>query len=212
MKVKVYFHGHLRDKIKKDFIMIEAETAYDALKAIAVKYQKDLKAPLDIGRWKIKIKDYDSKESWFVPLFTSELHVYPLFRAAKSQWATIAIGATLMLLAGPVGGMFTATASTAAATATAQTAMSSVVTSFMFNAGLAMVLSGVMNILFPVPTLNTSQEASTNSKYLNGSNANTAAAGTRIPFGYGLFKVSGHFISYNISTTTIRVITNKESS
>lgn len=192
--------------------MIEAETAYDALKAIAVKYQKDLKAPLDIGRWKIKIKDYDSKESWFVPLFTSELHVYPLFRAAKSQWATIAIGATLMLLAGPVGGMFTASATTAAAAATAQTAMSSAVTSFMFNAGLAMVLSGVMNILFPVPTLNTSEEASTNSKYLNGSNANTAAAGTRIPFGYGLFKVSGHFISYNISTTTIRVINNKESS
>lgn len=212
MKVKVYFHGHLRDKIKKDFIMIEAETAYDALKAIAVKYQKDLKAPLDIGRWKIKIKDYDSKESWFVPLFTSELHVYPLFRAAKSQWATIAIGATLMLLAGPVGGMFKASATMAAAAATAQTAMSSAVTSFMFNAGLAMVLSGVMNILFPVPTLNTSEEASTNSKYLNGSNANTAAAGTRIPFGYGLFKVSGHFISYNISTTTIRVINNKESS
>lgn len=192
--------------------MIEAETAYDALKAIAVKYQKDLKAPLDIGRWKIKIKDYDSKESWFVPLFTSELHVYPLFRAAKSQWATIAIGATLMLLAGPVGGMFTTSVTTAAATATAQTAMSSAVTSFMFNVGLAMVLSGVMNILFPVPTLNTSEEASTNSKYLNGSNANTAAAGTRIPFGYGLFKVSGHFISYNISTTTIRVINNKESS
>lgn len=208
MKVKVYFHGHLRDKIKKEFITLEAETAYDALKAIAVKYQKDLKAPLDIGRWKIRIKGYDSKESWFVPLYTSELHIYPLFKAAKSNWAMVAVGAALMVVAPYLAGATAFGLGAAFMGATVGGALGS----FALTTGIALVLSGVMNLLFPTPTLNTSEEASTNSKYLNGSNANTVAAGTRIPFGYGLFKVAGHFISYNISSTTIKVINSKESS
>lgn len=167
-----------------------------------------MKAPLDIGRWKIRIKGYDSKESWFVPLYTSELHIYPLFKAAKSNWAMVAVGAALMVVAPYLAG---ATAF-GLGTAFMGTTVGGALGSFALTTGIALVLSGVMNLLFPTPTLNTSEEASTNSKYLNGSNANTVAAGTRIPFGYGLFKVAGHFISYNISSTTIKVINSKESS
>lgn len=202
MKVKVYFHGHLRDKIGKEYVTVDADTAYDALKSIAVKYQKTLKAPFDIGRWKVIIKDYDTKESWFVPLFTDTIHVYPIFKTAKSNIATVVVGTLLISSAVYTGGLSLTAGGFAAKLAAGYS-------SFAMSTGIALVLSGVMNILFPTPTLNTSQEASTNSKYLNGANANTVAAGTRIPFGYGLFKVSGHFISYNISSTTIRVIDNK---
>jgi predicted phage tail protein len=206
MKVRVYFHGHLRDKLKKEYFTVNADTAYDALKAIAISRQKDLKAPLDIGKWKIKIKDYDTKESWFVPLYTSELHVYPIFKTAKSNWAMVAVGVALMVVAPYLSG---ATAMGLGTTLYGTTTVGMALGSFAFTTGIALALSGAMNMLFPTPTLNTSQEASTNSKYLNGSNANTVAAGTRIPFGYGLFKVSGHFISYNISSTTIKVITKE---
>lgn len=56
--------------------------------------------------------------------------------------------------------------------------------------------------------MNTSEEIENNSKYL-GTIGNTVVAGTRIPFGYGLYKVSGHFISYNVSSTTIRVLSKE---
>lgn len=120
----------------------------------------------------------------------------------------IAVGAALMVVAPYLAG---ATAF-GLGTAFMGTTVGGALGSFALTTGIALVLSGVMNLLFPTPTLNTSEEASTNSKYLNGSNANTVAAGTRIPFGYGLFKVAGHFISYNISSTTIKVINSKESS
>lgn len=200
MKIKLYLHGHLKNKIQKDFVEFEALTMYEALQAFAHKYQKELKAPLDIGRWKIKIKDYETKESWFVPLYTEEAHIYPIFYTAKSKWLSIGIGVTLMAIAfvttGPLGAVMTTSIGT------------TTVGGITFTTGLALTLSGVMNILFPAPTLNTSNEASSNSKYL-GAQGNTAAAGTRIPFGYGLFKVSGHYISYNVTSTLLRVISKE---
>jgi predicted phage tail protein len=67
------------------------------------------------------------------------------------------------------------------------------------------MLSGALQYLF-TPTVNTSSDESTNSKYLNGANANTTAAGTRIPFGYGLFRVAGHYISYNVTSSILRTV------
>ena len=201
-KLKIYLHGHLKDKIKREYVEVEANTVYDGLKALVYKYKKELKAPIDLGRWKIRVRDFDTKESWYVPLFVDSIHIYPLFKTAKSQWATIAIGVGLMLLAGPVGGLFANTVTTGAATATAATATSVAVTQFMTYAGTALLIQGVMNLLFPTPKMDTSSEAKTNSKYL-GSPETTTAAGTRIPFGYGKYKIAGHYISYNISSTLL---------
>lgn len=198
MLVKIYLHGHLRDKINKDFVETEALTVMDALQSLANTYKKELKAPLDIGRWRVKIKGYETKESWYVPLIDNELHVYPVFRTAKNAWATVAIGALMVaavVFSGPLGlsGIMAAGIGTSGVT----------VGSVVFSAGVGIMLSGVMNILFPTPKLDTSAESGNNSKYL-GAQGNTVAAGTRIPFGYGLFKISGHFISYNVSSTVIR--------
>lgn len=202
MKIKLYLHGHLKNKIQKDFVELEALTMYEALQAFAHKYQKELKAPLDIGRWKIKIKEYETKESWFVPLYTEEAHIYPIFSTAKSNWISIGIGVTLMAIAVfATGGLGAALAAPIGATGLTGGGL-------MFSAGMALTLSGVMNLLFPAPTLNTSNEANSNSKYL-GAQGNTAAAGTRIPFGYGLFKVAGHYISYNVTSTLLRVISKE---
>lgn len=214
MKVKVYFHGHLREKINREYLEVEASTLYDALQNIANKYGKDLKAPLDIGRWKICVKEYDTKESWTVPLFTDTVHVYPVFKTAKSQWVTIAIGVALVVCtagAGAIAGAAAAAAGASSATVSAavvagNTFAASALGGFITNVGISLILTGLIDMLFPAPKNNTSQEAQTNSKYLNGAASNTAAAGTRIPFGYGLFKLAGQYISYNVSTTKIKVI------
>lgn len=196
MLVKLYLHGHLKDKIKQDFIEVEATTLYDALHSLAFRYQKELKAPLDIGRWRIIIKDYETKESWFVPLYTDEIHIFPTFRTAKSKWVQIGIGVVLMaaaVFAGPLGmaGLMATTVGT------------STVGAITFSVGLSMALTGVVNMLTPTPKNDTyTSSTENNSKYL-GAQGNTVAAGTRIPFGYGKFKISGHFISYNISSTAV---------
>lgn len=185
MLVKIYLHGHLRDKINKDFVETEALTVMDALQSLANTYKKELKAPLDIGRWRVKIKGYETKESWYVPLIDNELHVYPVFRTAKSKWIGVIVGTTLMVI-GAVTYMVPGGQAAGA---------------FLMKAGFAIALSGLVSALYPTPKLDTSE--SNGSKYL-GAQGNTTAAGTRIPFGYGLFKISGHFISYNVSSTVIR--------
>lgn len=196
MQVKIYLHGHLRNKICKDFVEVEAKTVMEALRYLAETYKKELKAPLDIGRWRVKVKDFETKESWYVPIFVSELHIYPIFRTAKSNWVQIGVGALLVtagILMAPASGGTSLT-------------LAKVGSAFLFTSGVAMITNGIMNLLFPVPKQNTSNEASANSKYL-GAQGNTVAAGTRIPFGYGLFKISGHYISYNVSSTVIREFT-----
>lgn len=197
MLVKLYLHGHLKSKVQKDFVEVEATTLYDALHSLAFRYQKELKAPLDIGRWRIMIKDYETKESWFVPLYSNEIHVFPTFRTAKSKWVQVGIGVVLMAVAfvttGPVGSVMTTSIGVGEAT----------VGTMVFTAGLNLTLQGVVNLLTPTPKNDTlSSSTENNSKYL-GAQGNTVAAGTRIPFGYGMFKVSGHFISYNVSSTTV---------
>lgn len=211
-KVTVYLHGQLRDKTGQNKIVLDASTAVEALKIIATRYKKELKAPLDIGRWKVVVKDYDTKEAMYVPLFTDELHVYPMFKTAKSSFARIAIGATLIAVGTYLGGSYgvTSTGGTVAngtAQAGATTGNWAVTANqCLSTAGMALIATGVMNILFPTATNNTSSEESTNSKYLNGANSNTTAAGTRIPFGYGLFKISGHYISYNVTSSILRTV------
>ena len=209
MRVKIYLHGHLRDKINKEYVEVEALTVYEALRALTSKYEKQLKAPLDIGRWKVKVKDYDTKESWYVPIFTESLHIYPLFRTAKSSWTTVIVGSLMVagaLLLPGVGALGIG-AMVSASTTVAGVSISAA--SIMFSTGMSLLMTGLMSSLFPAPDMSTSQGIDNNSKYL-GSPGNTAAAGTRIPIGYGLYKVSGHFISYNISTTVVKLVSKEE--
>lgn len=204
-KLRIYLHGHLRDKVKKDYVDVEANNIFDGLKNLVSRYKKELKAPMDLGRWKVKIKDFDTKESWYVPLFVDSIHLYPVFKTAKSQWATIAVGAALALTGWGLAAWAAAapTSLVAAAGITANwAAVAGTVATGLTYAGTALMIQGVMNLLFPAPKMDTSAEAKTNSKYLGAPNT-TTSAGTRIPFGYGKYKISGHYISYNISSTLL---------
>lgn len=200
MKVKLYLHGHLKDKVQKDFVEVEATTLIDALRNFELKYRKVLKAPIDIGRWKIKVKGFEDKESWYVPLFMNEIHIYPEFRMGKSQssGAWIQIGVAVALVASAV---ILGPASFAVMGFGGLGVISGSAATWLAFTGVAMMASGLLNLLFTQPTPDT---VSTNSKYL-GVAQNTTKSGTRIPFGYGLFKISGQILSYNISSSNIKV-------
>lgn len=200
MKVKLYLHGHLKDKVQKDFVEVEAITLIDALRNFELKYRKVLKAPIDIGRWKIRVKGFEDKESWYVPLFMNEIHIYPEFRMGKSQssGAWIQIGVAVALVASAV---ILGPASFAVMGFGGLGVISGSAATWLAFTGVAMMASGLLNLLFTQPTPDT---VSTNSKYL-GVAQNTTKSGTRIPFGYGLFKISGQILSYNISSSNIKV-------
>lgn len=200
MKVKLYLHGHLKDKVQKDFVEVEAATLIDALKNLEFKYRKVLKAPMDIGRWKIKVKGFETKESWYVPLFVDEVHIYPLFRMGKSQssgaWVQIGIAVAMVataIIAGP--------ASFAVLGFGGAGWISSSAATWLVMSGIGMLASGLLTMLFPQPK---PDQFSSNSKYL-GTAQNTTKSGTRIPIGYGTYKISGQVLSYNISANNLKV-------
>ena len=94
-----------------------------------------------------------------------------------------------------------ATTDTTAAAAAGSMTVGSFAASMALSMGIGMIAQGLLTLLFPQPT---PDSANTNSKYL-GVAQNTTKSGTRIPFGYGLFKISGQILSYNISSSNIKV-------
>jgi predicted phage tail protein len=198
-------HGVIKEKVGKDFVMTNAKSAFEAISAVANTYRKELKAPLDIGRWKVRVREYETKDKLMGLIRHNVIHLYPEFKTAKSAWVTIAIGVALILVAGAAGAAVAAAASAAGASAATAAAAGSLTASFVTNVGIAMCLTGAVNLLF-APSSNTSNAESTNSKYLNGANSNTTAAGTRIPFGYGTFRIAGHYISYNVTSSILKTV------
>lgn len=197
-KIKVYFHGYLKKLFPKP-IELQAETAYEAIRNISFNYPQ-FKAPLDIGRYRIRIKDYDSLESLKVPLFTDSLHIYPFFKMGKSSgWVQIAIGVALVALGGVGLAVYEAGLAASAAAGSGLAAAGLAGLNGLVYAGVGMLVGGVISLLAPQPKLDNDMVSDPSaSKYL-GAPKNTVAVGTRIPIGYGLFRVYGHYISFNIN-------------
>ena len=185
MRVKIFLHGHLKEKIGADFVYTEARTAYEALKSIGTRYRKVLKAPLDLGKWKVKLKDYDTREKIMGAIRHNVLHLYPSFRTAKSGGATQMIVGFVMIVVGAILVCCTGGAWAAAG-------------EYLIKGGIAMMCAGALSLIM-APDLSTA-DGQTKDQYL-GAADHTTAAGTRIPFGYGKYRITGHYISYNISST-----------
>lgn len=187
MRVKIFLHGHLKEKLGADFVYTEARTAYEVIKSITNRYRKVLKAPLSIGRWGVKLKDYDTKEKLMGRIRHNVLHLYPIFRTAKSAGVTQIVIGVLLIAAAII------MPSTVALWGSLELSASTV--AFV---GGSLIISGALTMMM-APDLST-DNTDTKDKYL-GAGEHTTAAGTRIPFGYGKYKIFGHYISYNISST-----------
>lgn len=192
MKVKLYLHGHLREKIKQSFVEVEGDTLLDVLKNFELQYRSVLKAPLDVGKWRIRVKDFEAVESWRIPLYTDEIHIYPDFRMGKGQkasgWIQTGIGVVLIALGIVVG------------VAAEWTGVGAIAASALISTGISLLANGIITLFF-TPTNETDNS---NSKYL-GAGGNTTKSGTRIPIGYGLFKISGQVLSYNVSSSNLKI-------
>lgn len=197
MWIKIRFHGHLKEKVCEE-LKIQADTMLEVLRYISVNYRDTLKPPLSIGRWPVKIPGYETKESFYCPLYTEEADIYPLFSPTKSDWVRIGIGVILIAI-GIVLAPYTGGASTKLSAMSFEQLTAYFAMHMAYAAGTSLILQGTMGLLSPTPATTANSNDPEASKYLNSAQ-NTTALGTYIPVGYGRYRVGGHYISFNIST------------
>lgn len=185
-KVKIKFHGFL-EKLIPEVIEGSFETLHDAIMYVSHNYPA-LKAPLEIGRYAIQIPGYATRESIYCKLYTDNIDIYPYTEMSKSGgMGQMIVGATMIAVAFVANIFFPGNP----------------VSVYLTNWGLTLMASGILTYLLTPKLKNKSDDGSSaDNKYL-GSPANTTASGTPIPIGYGLFKVHGHYLSFNISSSSL---------
>lgn len=174
--IEVHLHGSLKS-LHEGPIRIEAKTAAEAVEAIS-RQLKGFRPSFARGYRRIKVVDHETIESLYQPLTTNELHIVPQLNGGKKGgFIQVLIGAAMIAAAFLIPGLGAFGA-------------------MLMKAGALLILGGIASILAPAPSSETEQR----SLYL-GSPGNTVRIGTRIPILYGEFKVSGHFLSFDINAT-----------
>lgn len=119
-----------------------------------------------------RILGFESVADLYRPTDVPEIHIFPDYTVGGGL-LQIALGAVAIVV-GAVTGQ-----------------------AWLVSLGISLALGGVMQLLSPAPKRDTSSPIEA-SRYL-GAPKNTTTIGTRIPIGYGLHKVSGHFLSYDVN-------------
>lgn len=173
-KRRITLHGPLR-KLAPEGLTLHAETVAEAINGLC-KLLRIRPHPIR-GRQAIKVVGFETIDSLFEKSDVKELHVVPAFYGAKSGVFQVIIGAVLIVvgaalmatgIGGPLGAM-------------------------LVSSGIGMVLGGLAQLLFPVPTPATGKKFA----YL-GAPENTTKIGTPIAFLLGEAQAYGHILSYDV--------------
>lgn len=218
MRVKLNLYGIFRDRIGKNSVVVQANSIYDAIKGFDSVYREKLHPVMDLGKWNFKIKEVECEAELHRTLTEdTEINLFPTFKTSKSRAASqITLAVVQLAVAYYAGGSgvsesggveWNGYATDEAGKIVSTSSGSWVQPEHSLSSSLAVsgainLASGIFNLFCSSPTRNTKQEKSLTSMYL-GATRNTVAAKTRIPFGYGKFKVSGHYISFNISSARV---------
>jgi len=181
--IKVHLHGML-DVFGKP-LELSVSTAREASTAV-MSHLRRTNPELFKETLFFQILGFDQPDDLDHPITTDELHFMPAFIAGKKVGIfQIIVGAVLV-----VGGMFLGIPP--------QLSMA------LISAGIGMIAGGIIQLLTPVPRIDTQPEVTNPeaSKYISGT-GNTTKIGTRIPLAWGTFPIYGHFLSINIQSRDI---------
>lgn len=184
--VKIKLHGIL-DVLDKPMV-ISAATVREASEAV-IAHLRRVKPELFTKRLFFQIHGHNNPEDLDKPLEVKELHFMPAFSAGKKAGIfQVIIGAVLI-----VAGVLT---------------LGSAWGIPLILTGAGMALGGVVQLLTPVPRIDTVPEPTNPeaSKYLAGT-GNTTKSGTRIPLTWGTFPVYGQFLSINVQSRDVSTST-----
>lgn len=198
MRVKLILHGALQEYAPAEF-ECEAATAAEAINAVFQQH------PLPVlnahqRRWTLSVPGFDSEIALKSPLEVQELHLVPALMGGggggNGGFMKIAIGAVLI-----VAGLVLTFGSYGSASALGIP---------LIMSGISFALGGIIELLTPAPKTNTGVHETDNknpeeSRYL-GAAKNTTSASTRIPIGYGRFKLHGQILSFDVEADPIAVL------
>lgn len=182
MFVKVIFHGALK-KICPDVYEVDASTPAEAIRGVTNQFRDKL-IRKDGHRFVCSVKECSNEMQLNSCINTEEINIFPAFCASGGSGANMVqmiVGAVLVV----VGVLLTVFTGGSLAIAG----------SVMWKIGLSMMLTAGVNMLFGIDTAKDSDNPDSSRTF--GNNGNTTKIGTRIPIGYGLYKVAGQYLSVN---------------
>jgi predicted phage tail protein len=186
---KIQLLGELGKKFGKSF-MLDVKNPAEAVRALCINFPEFKKHIIESEKrgiaYKVLVgKDSQSVEELHNPVGKQSIKFVPVLQGAGGGITNIIIGAVL-IAAAVVGNIFFP---------------ANPVSPYLMNAGIAMVIGGVVQLLTPVPSINTdianNQPDNKPSYAFNGS-VNTTAQGYPVPVGYGRMIVGSAVISAGI--------------
>ena len=200
---KVKFYGELADFIGHTELEAVINSTADAVSFLIHNFPK-LESHMANRYYQVLVGDYNIDETEIHdPIGQSDISIVPVITGAGGNFGKILLGAALIAVSFGVGGFFTSPLSIAgkgffgfaAAGAGAKAA---------FGIGAALVLSGVSDMLFPVPEPKdfTNEEDPRISFNFSGVQ-NTSRAGTSHPIVYGEIITGSVVISAGIDTNQV---------
>lgn len=189
MFVKVIFHGALK-RICPDEYKVDVSTPAEAIRAVTNQF-KDKLIRKDGQRFVCSVRECPRDVDLNSCVRSEELNIYPAFCTSggggnqkKGGLINMVIGSVLITVGVVmmVSGVGTAFAPS------------------IIIAGVGMFLGGLANYLFPMKDTSNDSNNPDSSKVF-GNNGNTTKIGTRIPVGYGKYKISGQYLSINTLAT-----------
>lgn len=187
MFVKVIFHGILK-KVCPDVYEVDANTPAEAIRGVTNQFRSKL-IRKDGGRFVCAVKECPRDVDLNSSIHCEELNIFPTFCASggggkKGGIMQMVVGAIMIV----VGAVMIATG------------VGAPFGTYLVVAGIGMFLGGLSQVLFPYK--DTSNDSSNpDSSRTFGNNGNTSKIGTRIPIGYGRYKIAGQYISINTQAT-----------
>lgn len=191
MFVKVLFHGMLK-KICPDVYEVDVNTPAEAIRAVTNQFRDKL-IRRDGQRFVCSIKECPRDVDLNSCLRENEINIYPSFCASggsvsKPGLMQVVVGAVIVA----VGAVLTLVPGMQAAGV------------FMMKAGAVMMIAGALTYALS-PKMDTAHSSDNpESSKAFGNSGNTTKIGTRIPIGYGRYKIAGHFLSINTNAVVTK--------
>ena len=192
-KVKLY--GELAEFVGHKELEAVVRCPAEAIRFLLTNFPK-LEAHMNERYYKVIIDDYQiGEEEILHPMGRSSISIVPVITGAGGNFGKIVLGAML------IGGAFAFGGLTFAGGFGKSLAAASGYTNAAFGIGSALVLSGVSDILFPLPKIpDFSNEEDPRISFSFSGIQNTSRAGTSIPLCYGEIVTGSVVISAGIDT------------
>ena len=201
---KIKLHGELAEFLGQDEFEAVVKTTAEAVKFLITNFPK-LEAYMSNRYYQVIVGDNElDKDQIHDPVGKSEIHFVPVISGAGgSSFNRILLGGALIgaSFLFPGAGLFAGGSAAAKAAAVASPFMAGVGTA-LSAIGAGMVLNGVSEILFPLPTPEEQEDDPRISFNFSGVQ-NTSRAGTAHPIVYGEIVCGSVVISASVDTNQV---------